>query len=831
MSGGKEPEADARAQTHDERGPTVPARGEPEDRCMETLETDQRDFDQSLADGADSYRQGNASTCVSEPHSAGVRRVAFVGNALPRRCGIATFTTDLQQAVQGSAPHLSTAIVAMTDPGQAYAYPADVAFDIHQDAAQEYRRAADYLNAGGFDVVCLQHEFGIFGGPAGGRILDLLERLTVPVVTTLHTVLEEPTAVQRRVLLGIVAASTTVVVMAEHGRMLLRRVYAVPNAKIAVIPHGIPAFPFVEPDAAKAKLGFASKAVVLTFGLLSPNKGIETTIDAMPAILAARPDAIYVVLGATHPHFVREHGESYREGLRARAQALGVAEHVVFIDRFFDQAALLEHIAMCDVYVTPYRDLGQMTSGTLAFSFGLGKAVVSTPYVHARELLAEGRGVLVPVCDVAALAREVAALLVDDVRRDAMRAEAYAHSRSMTWACAALRYRAVFDAARRRPRVVPTVDRKTADPEPPELPELALDHLLDMYDDTGLFQHALYDLPDRSHGYCIDDNARALVLDAALDLAGETPLPTRLSVASAAFIQHAWNPDTGRFRNFMSFDRRWLEPSGSEDSHGRTLWALGVVAELDLCPLRRAWAAALFSTALSPATGFTSPRAWAFTLLGLDAYCAAVADDVAAAAVRRRLADRLLALLGAVERPDWTWFETGLSYDNARLSQALLATGMALAQPGYVAAGLRSLRWLMTLQTAPTGCFRPVGTAGFGAAERSPPEPFDQQPVEAAAAIAACVSAWHADGDGAWLGEAYRAFAWFLGHNDLAIPLVDLETGSCRDGLHPGRANENRGAESVLAFLTGLAELRRLEHDRDAHPDRSHPAALHLAPN
>jgi glycosyltransferase involved in cell wall biosynthesis len=797
---------------------------------METLETDQRPLDQPRADGTERHGQGQASPRVIRPRSAGVRRVAFIGNALPRRCGIATFTSDLQQAIQGSAPRLSTAIIAMTDPGQAYAYPASVTFAIDQDVPEDYRLAADYLNGGDFDVVCLQHEFGIFGGPAGEHILQLLEHLAVPVVTTLHTVLEEPNAAQRRVVQAIAAASATVVVMAEHGRRLLRRVYAVPDAKIAVIPHGIPDFPFVDPDAAKAELGFAGRSVVLTFGLLSPNKGIEATIDAMPAILAARPDAVYVVLGATHPHFVRDRGETYREDLQARARALGVADHVVFIDRFFDLPTLLGHIAMCDVYVTPYRDLAQLTSGTLAYSFGLGKAVVSTPYAHARELLAEGRGVLVPVGDVGALAGEIAALLTDDVRRDAIRVEAYAHSRSMTWACAALRYRAVFEAARRRPRVVPTVDRKTADPQPPDLPELAIDHLLAMYDDTGLFQHALHDLPDRSHGYCIDDNARALLLDAALEVAGEAPLPASLTVASAAFVQHAWNPATRRFRNFMSYDRRWLEAIGSEDSHGRALWALGVCAESDPCRVRRAWAAGLFATALPTAVDFTSPRAWAFTLLGLDGYCAVAPGDEAAAEVRCRLAERLMALLAAVETSSWIWFETGLAYDNARLPQALLVTGGALQEPAYVAAGLRSLRWLMDAQTAPTGCFRPVGTAGFGDADQSPPEPFDQQPVEAAAAIAACVAAWQADGDDAWLVEAYRAFAWFLGNNDLAIPLVDLETGSCRDGLHPERANENRGAESVLAFLTGLAELRRLEHDREPRPDRLQRAALHLAP-
>jgi glycosyltransferase involved in cell wall biosynthesis len=740
-----------------------------------------------------------------------IRRIAFIGNSLPRRCGIATFTTHLQQAVAASYPALETSIVAMTDHGQVYDFPAAVALQIEADDIDAYARAANFLNAGRFDTVCLQHEFGIFGGEVGAHILVLLSGLTMPVVTTLHTVLADPTAVQRAVLNGVVEASSKIVVMAGKARELLRSVYHVPDDKIEVIPHGIPDVALVTPDAAKARVGFGGRSVILTFGLLSPNKGIEVMIDAMPSILQRRPDAVYVVLGATHPNLVRERGEAYRESLTARVRELGVEDHVVFLDQFVDQTTLLEFISMCDVYVTPYLNEAQMTSGTLAYSFGLGKPVVSTPYWHARELLADGRGVLVPFGNPAAIGNEIAALLTDDPRRQAMCERAYAVSRTMTWERTAERYISVFTSARQghRLKIIPRSGKGAPEQQSAAVPDMQIGHFLSMCDDTGLFQHAVHSVPDRSHGYCVDDNARALLLACALNNPGEQRLSEVLTARFAAFVQHAWNRDTGRFRNFMSFNRDWLEDSGSEDSHGRTLWALGECAHRDASPSRRLWASALFAEALPTAETFRSPRAWAFTLLGLGSYCAVTSDDLRAQEVRRFLADRLMSALTAVETQDWVWFEDGLAYDNARLSQALMLTGMATQTPAYVDAGLRSLRWLMTRQTAPEGHFRPVGTAGFGE-RRQHPRAFDQQPVEATATIAACLTAWRANGDAEWEATATNVFAWFLGSNDLSVALVDLHTGSCRDGLHPDRANENRGGESVVSYLLGLAEIRQL---------------------
>jgi glycosyltransferase involved in cell wall biosynthesis len=751
-----------------------------------------------------------------------LQRIAFIGNHLPRRCGIATFTHDLHRAVATARPDLETGVVAMTDPGRTYDYPPTVSFQIHDEMIGDYVAAAEFMNTAGFDVVSLQHEYGIFGGAAGGNIIELLSRLKMPIVTTLHTVLPNPSPIQRDLMHRIIDASTKIVVMSEKGREFLGSVHATPAGKIEVIPHGIPDFPFLETHHAKKKLGFAGKTVILTFGLLSPNKGIEIMLDAMPGIIKSCPNAVYVILGATHPNLVRQEGEAYRDRLVARAQALGIESHVAFFNQFVEQATLLDFISMCDVYVTPYLNETQMTSGTLAYSFGLGKAVVSTPYWHAKELLGDESGILVPFGDANALSFEIASLLTDDARRHSMCKRAYAASRPMTWTQVARRYLALFETGRQQ-----AADGKSHPVDPMAvlskgsvIPEIRTGHFLSLCDDTGMLQHAVHCVPDRAHGYCVDDNARALLFSSSLAISGEKRLSETMTARFAAFIQHAWNPDTRRFRNFMSYDRRWLEESGSEDSHGRTLWALAECAGKDADPSRRRWAAALFKTALASVEEFSSPRAWAFSLLGLDAHCTMVGGDPVADRMRRLLGDRLMSLYSATATQDWVWFEDALAYDNARLPQALIQTGMTTQTPRYIEVGLRSLHWLQSLQTTPSGYFRPVGTKSFGRL-RCRPEAFDQQPVEASATISACLAAWRADGCVEWSAGAMRAFGWFLSDNDLHATLVDADTGGCSDGLHPDRPNENKGAESALSYLLGLVEVRKFK--RTAATCRTNP--------
>jgi len=696
-----------------------------------------------------------------------------------------------------------TAIIAMCDQGGQYAYPPHVRWSIAQEDAGGYLAAVDFIHEQDFDVVSLQHEFGIYGGEAGDYVLGLISALRIPLVSTLHTVLDRPSDAQRRVIMAILAASMRVVVMAQKGRSILIDVYGADPKKILVIPHGIPDMPLIIPQQAKEKLGFSGHRIVLTFGLISPNKGIEAMIAAMPVVLAAAPDTVYVVMGATHPTLLREAGEAYRESLIALVHNLGLERHVVFLNHFADRPELLQHIAMCDVYVTPYMVETQMTSGTLAYAHGLGRPVVSTPYWHALELLTDGSGALVPFGDAASLGEVVADLLTNEASRLAMGRRAYVASRAMPWRNTALHYCEAFRAACRKPS--------------PELPAMPLDHFAAMCDNTGLIQHAVHDIADRSHGYCIDDNARALLLCCGMEMRGDpnrhnefikTALPR-----FASFIQHGWNPDQSRFRNFMGFDRRWLEDIGSEDSHGRTLWALGACLAQGREMPRGQWATALFEKALPPIKAFTSARAWAFALLGLSFYCSARPNNHDARRLQLTLGGRLQARLLACESDDWVWFEDGLAYDNARLCEALTVTGRSCGSRDLIDAGLRSLRWLLERQTAPEGHFRPVGTQGFLLASRETPPCFDQQPVEACATIAACLAASFVDPSPSWHVEAHKAFAWFTGANDLGLPLVDIATGSCCDGLHPDRVNENRGAESLLSYLLSLSDMQQFERD------------------
>jgi len=740
-----------------------------------------------------------------------LRRIAMIGNSMPRRCGIATFTTHLHEAIVKSAPTLCASIVALNDHDKSYQYPSEVEFKINDSRPKDYIDAAAFLNAGKFDAVSLQHEFGIFGGEAGVYIMELLSRLTMPVITTFHTVLSAPSPAQYDIVQRIAEVSGGLVVMTQMACEILSSVYQIDIRKISVIPHGIPDLPIAEEKTAKRKLHFDGRSVILTFGLLSPGKGIEVMIDAMPEILRRCPDAVYVVLGATHPNLVREEGEAYREGLLARTRVLGIENHVVFRDQFVDEKTLLDFIAMCDVYVTPYLNAAQMTSGTLAYSFGLGRAVVSTPYCHARELLADDRGVLVPFGDAGAIGLAIADLLTNPNRRHALGRKAYQYSRSMVWARAARHYITLFEGLVNAQRQIARVRLAALPPFVANirLPQANTQYFLSLCDATGLLQHAVHSVPDRDHGYCVDDNARALILACALPASGNASLPVQSMSHFTAFIQHAWNAGSGRFRNFMSFDRRWLEEVGSEDSHGRTLWALGVCAQGGDTASRREWAAALFAQALPVVIDFIHPRSWAFTLLGLHEYCQAKPKDLGAVSCRQILADRLLSLFKNCQTANWAWFESALTYDNARLSQALIQFGTATGSKPHLDAGLRSLTWLIQQQTAPLGYFRPIGTSGYGKGTRTL-RIFDQQPVEATATIAACYAAYQADGEFAWPLAANTAFAWFHGANDLGVVVVDAIDGSCRDGLHPDRANENRGAESVLSSLMAITDMQRI---------------------
>jgi glycosyltransferase involved in cell wall biosynthesis len=743
-------------------------------------------------------------------------RMAFLGNHVPRLCGIATFTRDLCEAVSAAAPEADCYAVAVNDRQGGYDYPERVRFELEEKNIHSYRRAADYLNFNNADVLCVQHEFGIYGGTAGSHLLALLKEVRMPVVTTLHTILSEPNTTQRQVMDEISRRSDRLVVMAQKGAEILRGVYAVPESKIDIIPHGIPDVPFADSALSKEQFGVEGRTVLLTFGLIGPGKGIEHVIEALPEIVRAHPEVVYLVLGATHPHLLAREGERYRLSLEWLAEERGVKDHVIFYNRFVTPEDLKEFVSATDIYLTPYLNQAQITSGTLAQVFGAGKAVISTPYWHAQELLADGRGILVPFAQPAAIAAAVGEYLDQPDVMQRTREMAWNAGREMIWPAVARRYIECFQLVRAE-RKAPSRTAFagwTAAVRSYDLPALHLDHLVRMTDSTGIFQHALFTVPDFHHGYCTDDNARAFILCCLLDDLGGTPPCASLNGLSStylAFLACALNRDTGRFRNFMSFDRRWLEPAGSEDSHGRALWALGIGAARPQRKGQSILCADLFEGALANVECFSSPRAWAFTLLGIHEYLREYPANSRAKAAREALVADLIRLWKQCATDHWPWFEPSATYDNARLCQALLLNGRAMGHEEAFRIGIESLRWLVSIQKTPSGCFRPIGSNGFYERDGARAH-FDQQPVEALAMVAACLDAHRLTQDDTWFREARRAFEWFLGRNDLSLPLYDPASGGCADGLHPDRVNQNQGAESTLAFHLALAGMNFATH-------------------
>ncbi len=748
------------------------------------------------------------------PSNSTINRIGFIGNYLPRQCGIATFTTDLCEAIAAEYSGTTCIALPVNDIETGYAYPARVRFELTEKDIDSYRRAADFLNTNNVDLLCLQHEYGIFGGRAGSHILALLRESRMPVVTTLHTILRDPEPDQQRVLEEVAALSDRLVVMSKRGAEFLQEIYHVLPEKIDLIPHGIPDVPFVDPSFHKDLFGVEGKIVLLSFGLLSADKGIENVIAALPAILARYPNVVYIILGATHPHVLRHDGETYRLSLQWMAQEKGVEGQVIFYNRFVSLEELVNFIGASDIYITPYLNQAQIVSGTLAYTLGAGKAVISTPYWYAEEMLAEERGALVPFRDPAALAEQVIDLLDNEAKRHGMRKRAYLFGREMVWPQVARRYMESFERARteRRHFTPPGVAVKALDKYPGELPPLRLDHLRHMADETGMLQHAIFTVPNYHEGYCTDDNARALMVSTLLEELGNGEA-LELASRYLAFVWYAFNAETGRFRNFMDYQRHWLEERGSDDSYGRALWALGTVLGRSNTPALHSMAGWLFEKALPAILHTTSPRAWAFSLIGLHEYLQRFAGDRMASQVREELAGRLLALYQSHRSDEWRWYEDALTYCNAALPHALLLCGQSMANKAMAEAGLESLGWLADLQRAEEagGHFVPIGSNGFyqrgGKRAR-----FDQQPVEAQAMVSACLEAAEITGDRRWRKEARRAFEWFLGRNDLNLPIYDPMTGGCRDGLHPDRANENQGAESTLAFLQALLELRLAEN-------------------
>jgi glycosyltransferase involved in cell wall biosynthesis len=747
----------------------------------------------------------------------GIDSVAVIGNYLPRQCGIATFTTDLVEGLSAEAPDIYCWAAAMNDKPEGYPYPEKVRFEINQNKLTDYSVASQFLNISQTDIICLQHEYSLFGGPAGSHLLKLLGDLRMPVVTTLHTILKDPAPEYRDVMCKLSDLSDKLVVMSRKASDFLKDIYAVPEEKIAFIHHGIPDTPFIDSSFYKDKFGVEGKKVLLTFGLLSSNKGIENVLQALPAVIKKHPDVVYIILGATHPHILKLHGDAYRIMLQQLVSKLDIGEHVIFQNRFVSLRELCEFLGIADIYVTPYLEEAQITSGTLAYAMGTGKAVISTPYWYATEMLAEGRGRIVPFRNPDAIAEHIIGLLDNDVERHAMRKKAYTFSREAVWKEVSRKYLQVFSEVRQnrtqkpRPRHSYVENIKVITNF--ELPEIKLDHLKAFTDDTGILQHANYTIPDRTHGYCTDDNARALLVVAM----GQKHLPTNglgldfLSGHYLGFLLYAFNKKNGRFRNFMTYSRQWTEEIGSEDAHGRAIWSIGKAVAFLQNPGHLAMSTTLFNKALRAVENFHSPRAIAFCLVGVNAYLDKFSGDSDARRVREVLADRLFEQFKNNVTDGWPWLENALTYANGKLPHALLLSGRWMHQKDMIDMGLLSLKWLLAIQTE-GGHFVPIGSNGWYE-QGGPRARFDQQPIEANAMVEACVEAFNITRDKSWFDNAVMCFNWFLGHNDLNLPLYDPKTGGCRDGLMADGINQNEGAESSLAWLLSLMTLQKLYAD------------------
>ncbi|PHZ85777.1 glycosyltransferase family 4 protein [Paremcibacter congregatus] len=743
-----------------------------------------------------------------------LKRVAFIGNYVPRKCGIATFTADLSDAMVQGNPDVECWVIPVNDTAEGYNYPDRARFEIFENDLSSYRHAAYFLNINQVDVVCVQHEFGIHGGPAGSHILTLLKSLHMPIVTVLHTILRTPNADQKKVMDRLIEYSDRLIVMSEMGIEILSEVYDVPESQIDFIPHGIPDFSFIDPHFHKASFGMEGKTTLLTFGLLSENKGIDYVIRALPGIIKKHPDFILIILGATHPHVLRREGESYRLSLERLVTTLGLEEHVIFYNRYVELPELIKFIEVADLYITAYLNEAQITSGTLAYAVGAGKAVLSTPYWHAQELLAEERGVLVPFRDSEKISQEILNLLSDNKRRQSLRRNAFEYGKRMRWSKVAGEYIASFMTAckvrQEHPRTLAT--HANLNQPPKELLKVDLRHLRRLTDTTGLFQHATYATPNYNDGYSTDDNARGLLFTTLLEEENLLEAADEdLRNSYFAFLAYAFNPEFGRFRNFMAYDRQWQEEVGSEDSHGRSVWALGTVIARSQDQVLCNAATEIFHQALPALHLMTSCRTWAFSLLGLHEYLKKYAGDRLVQKLRARLCDHLMTEYKAFSGRNWPWFERQLTYANAVLPHALLVSAKAMGRSNLENKALDILRWLVDIQKLEKGCFSPIGTEGFyhrrGARAR-----FDQQPTEAQAMVSACLEAYQITKDTYWWLQAKWAFEWYLGQNDLQVPLYDPATGACRDGLHADRANENRGAESTLAFLQSLIEMHAVEN-------------------
>ncbi len=738
--------------------------------------------------------------------------VSFLATYPPRRCGIGTYTRDLALAaakLQGEIliENSLFQVVAVNDRPEGYSYGDEVIFEINAQNRIDYQKAAEYLNLSFSQVVCIQHEFGIFGGPDGEHLISLLERLKKPVVTNLHTVMDKPSTHQKEVLKEICSYSNMVVVLADKAVDMLNRIYGVNKNKIRKVHHGAPDVPFLDTSYYKDQIDAEGKLVLLTFGLISPNKGIEYALEAISEVVKKYPHIFYIILGATHPNVKKNQGEEYRISLEQLVKKKGLEKNVAFHNRYVSLDELIKYLVTADIYITPYLSKEQIASGTLSYAVACGKAIISTPYWHAQELLSNNRGILVPFRDSKALKEAVLELVEDEVSRQKMRKKAYDFGRSMIWRQAASSFIQIFETAvdqykeRDKGVSVSKRDREEIKKLQIGLPEVDLRYLQSLTDDTGVLEHATYTIPNRKHGYTTDDNSRALIVSLKNWKLFKDDSVLPLIQVYTSFLLHSLDKENKRVRNRLSYDRHWIEGSESEDCCGRVIWAagqLGLEAPNDsLANL----GIEMFHQAFNLAHDFTSPRAWAFAILGAVSYLKQFSGDRNAKLTCKKLGEKLLELFKNNMADNWVWGEDIVSYENARLPQALITFGQFYDNEQAASIGLRSLRWLLKVQTAPgESHLTIIGNDGWYTRDGKRAR-YDQQPVEAAALIDALHEAYLATENSYFIRKIDWVYNWFLGSNDLGAKLYDFKTGGCRDGLHSFGLNKNEGAESLLSWL------------------------------
>jgi len=726
-------------------------------------------------------------------------KLAFIGTYPPRECGIGIFTNNLFNSILANCEkreyEYEGFVVALSDNDLTYEYPKEVKAIIRQEHQEDYLKAVKFINLSGADICILEHEFGIFGGQNGVQILPLLHRLKVPLIVTLHTILKSPSYNEKAVLQEICKMANKIVVMSHKAIEFLISIYDVPEEKIAFIEHGVPDI-FFNQEESKKEFKLDSKKVLLTFGFIGRSKGIETVIKALPEVVKKHPDLIYIILGKTHPNVLRHSGEEYRIFLRHLVKNLHLEEHVIFLNKFIDEQDLFKYLCASDIYITPYLNEAQITSGTLSYAVGVGSAVISTPYWHAAELLAEGRGRLFGFSDSVGLTSTLTELLDKPEVLKELRRKAYDHGRKITWPKTGEKYlEAVLDSLKEEQVVSVNNDTEL---DLLAMPLFSLTHINRLTDDTGIIQHANFGIPNLKEGYCLDDNARALLMVLMVYRQMKDKRALKLSSIYLSYIHYMQNED-GTFRNFLSFSRNFLDEVGSEDSFGRTIWALGYL--LDNAPNDAYYQTGklVFFNASPNFEKLKSIRSIANTMIGISHYLRSNPSDDSMTERLRNLAHKLIKHYEENESPDWKWFESLLAYDNGILPLALLHSAELLNDDKIKRTALESMDFL-TKHTLKQNYLSVIGNEQWYKkdGERSV---YAQQPIDAMAMVLMYHQAFHVTKDKDYINKLYTSFLWFLGENDLRLSLYDFETKGCCDGFESYGVNRNQGAESTLAYL------------------------------